>query len=385
MHSKKIHEIPLQEVDHVDLRKVIQYLLDQRNIILAITLCIFSFGMLYAMFSPPKYQSSILLKIQRKLDVVGSDSTLSGDSTAVQIALIKSEFILKPVVQAMETNSHSTPETEFENIAKLNKNLFITDLSNSADNPANTVAILRLSLIGNHPAEITKTLNQIAVITQQQNIKLRAEAAGKSLIYLNKQIPIVKRELQSAETQLNNYQALSGKVNLKLQTDNLVNHLAEINAQIEKTRLKKMELLEQYTDKHPFVITINQSLHQLTENREAIIQQIRDLPDSQQKVDELTREVTVQNELYMTLLNKIHQLEVVKASTVSDIEVIADPNTAMLIPTLKLSVIAIISLMIGLVIGSLTALVLKIVKSAVPIEGKVLSVRPAATLSRAQG
>lgn len=452
MQNNIVGQLAEQEADHVDLRLMLKHLLDFKTQILIIAALIFSAVMLYSMFRPVKYQSSILLKIQHKQhNVLGTITNpsqqlglpnLAEEPSAVQIALIKSEFILRPVIKSLALDVSLTPKksffekyftknhnqikiselelpskylnqplpfvidinnhfnlynkhgsvllqgnegrstspngaiaininqlndrtnnqfiltksSEFETINKLNKNLMITDLSGSAENAANQVAILRVALIGEDPKKITKILNEIGIVTQKQNMLLRAKEADTTLGFLNQQLPIVKSALKDAEAKLNKYRSVYGKIDSKSQSEALLKHLEAINIQLEKNSLRKTNLLQQYTANHPFVRSINEEFNELTRDKQNLTKQLSNLPISQQQVVNLKREVEVKNNLYMLLLNQIHQLEVIKTGIVSDIEIISYASTPNKLQGVKLPIIGMISLIIGLIIGCIVAL-----------------------------
>ncbi|MCQ4437803.1 hypothetical protein NO135_22650, partial [Clostridioides difficile] len=60
--------------------------------------------------------------------------------------------------------------------------------------------VLVASLRGDDPADLSATLNAIASRYVEQNIARRSAEAEQSLTFLNGQLPIVKQQLERAET-----------------------------------------------------------------------------------------------------------------------------------------------------------------------------------------
>lgn len=434
---------------YVDLRLLFQNLVEKKWLILAISIVTCLSAMTYALFKPTNYQVSTLLKIEHKqhhiLASLAQPSGLSSrleEPLSVQIALIQSEFILRPVIKSLGLDISVTPyqrfffspigatasslvinelhlpyeylkqplrliidnnqqyrlydqkgklliqansgqltankegivaklttamapihseftlikQQESDVINKIHANLRITDLSGSAENHANKVAILRLSLTGQDPMLISNILNEIALTTQQLNIKLKASEAKKTLAFLNQQLPLVRLSLKEAEAKLNHYRSTSGRIDIKIQTQYLLTHLSDINTQVEKLSLKKISLMQQYTSNHPLVISLNQELKELEKKRDEIAKQLKNLPASDQEAVNLAREVNVKNNLYMTLLNQIHQLEVTKTGLGSDIQILSQATMPHVIQPIKLTMVGIFSAFIGLILGCLAVL-----------------------------
>lgn len=460
------------DTDHIDLHSLFKSIMEKRWLILITMLSIFTCAILYALLQPAEYQTSILLKINRKqpnvlgianyLNTQPNLTNLQEDSLAVKMALIQSEFTLKPVIRALGLDVHIMPVKSFlmdffhrkppiihieklevaspyldkplqliiddnkhyrlydshnnlllqgtegrlainKNLAaidinkidapkgshfivkknqendilkKIRSNLVITDLSNSTDNIENKAALVRLSLIGRDPIMTTHILNQIAKVTEQQDIQLKILDAKKTLAFLNQELPLIKSSLQEAEAKLNAYRSKYGRIDIKFQTDTLINHLSEINKQLEENQLKKIELSQKYTNNHPFIIAINQQINALQKSHEDLTYQLKKFPASEQEGLDLKREVMVRNNLYMILLNQIHQLQAMQVSMMSDIEVLSYPSIPYVLRPLKLSVIAIFGLLIGFLLGCLIALVWQIF-SGKRVAASIHAVNPA--------
>ncbi|HEX4044318.1 MAG TPA: Wzz/FepE/Etk N-terminal domain-containing protein [Gammaproteobacteria bacterium] len=372
MQDKIVQQYTKQDTDDVDLRLLFQTLIEKKWIILTIGIIVFISAMTYALLKPAKYQASILLKIQHKQQsAFGGIANLNPqlinmleEPIAVQVALIQSEFILAPVIRSLSLTapqmiSKNTQESDIIN--QLRANLTVTDLSGSENN--NKVAILRISLRGTDPEMVTKTLNEIATITQQQNIKLKALEAEKTLKFLKQQLPTIQKNLEEAETKSNQLRSMSGRIDTKFQTQNLLSHIADINKQIESIHLKKMNMLHSYTFHHPYIIALSQEVSELEKNRSLLLQQLKQLPSSDQEALDLVREVNIKSNMYISILNQIRQLEIFKSGIMSDIQILTAVTKPYVFHPLKLSLISFFSLFVGLVLGSMGVLTWRLITS----------------------
>ena len=349
------HSYTRLDADHLDLRSIFQILIVKKWLILTMGFIVFSLAMIYTVSKPTKYQARILLKIQNKqhnsFGGIANPNQQTGlanmpeEPIAVQIALIRSDYILRPVIQSLGFQS--------DMIKKIRSNLNIVDLSSSSDSMNNKVAILQLSLTGDDPALITHILNEIAATTKQKDIILKSQEAEKTLEFMRQQLPLIHGSLKKAEAKLNHYRSTNGRIDIKLQTQYLVTQLSDIDEQLKKLRVKKITMLQQYTTFHPFVIALNQERIELEKQRLELIKQLKKLPASDQQDVNLTREVDVKNNLYTLLLNQIHQYEVMQAGIISDIQILTPVITPDVLAPIKMSIVGLFSFVIGMILASL--------------------------------
>lgn len=427
----------------LDLKMIIQILIAKKNTIILISVILSILSLVYVSFSPTYYESRIILKFQNTQlnsiinnEINALDPSNMRDPVSVQLALLRSDFILKSVIDALKLNITLTPKKSFfkknkgeidiqhfdvssnllnnklELVIKDNdhyqlynakgkfllagktgqtvtdkanrlsikidtinafpgsrftlikkadypilneirSHLKITDLNNSSDNNENSIALLQLTLRGKNPQFILDMLNKTAFVAADKNINLKYMKVNKTLSFLKQELPILKNSLESAEQKLNAYRTLNGRVNVELQTGYLINHLSSLDKELEGIRVKKTNLLQQYTSHHPMIVSLNEEQNEIEKQRYTLIKQLRQLPASNQEDVNLMRDVKIKNDLYLKLLNEIHQLEVYKAGIISDVQILSPATLPETIPHTRKSFIAIVSLIIGLFIGAL--------------------------------
>jgi tyrosine-protein kinase Etk/Wzc len=162
--------------------------------------------------------------------------------------------------------------------------------------------------------------------------------------------------LKQAEGKLNAYRSSNGRIDARFQTEYLYTQMSDINRQIDNLKLKKVNLLQKFTENHPFVIATNLELNELTRRRADLLNQLKKIPESEQSALNLKREVEVKNNLYMLLLNQIHQLEVIKSGIISDVQIISYATTPYKLQSTRLPIIGIFALVIGAILGCIGVL-----------------------------
>ncbi|TYC51818.1 polysaccharide biosynthesis tyrosine autokinase [Zoogloea oleivorans] len=263
------------------------------------------------------------------------DETLSlvvGEGGAFQVFADGDEPVLKGVVGARASAGQyslfvaqiqARPGTRFkltrlsldEALAALTKKYAIKERGKKS-------GILEVSLQGNDQDKIGVVLDDILNTYVRQNVERRSAEAENTLQFLEKQLPIVKRQLDSAEAAYNGYRQSRGSLDLNIETQSVLGSIVEIDNQIVALRQEKDELRQYFTGEHPRIQAADAKIEKLKARRSQFDGEISKLPDTQQTVLRLARDVEVNTALYTELLNTAQQLRVSKAGTVGDVRII---------------------------------------------------------------
>lgn len=186
----------------------------------------------------------------------------------------------------------------------------------------NNTGILRLSYQGPSRAKIKATLDAIAQSYLLQNVKRLSAQAQNSLDFLDKQLPEMKEKLQGAEEQLNQYRLQSESVDLTFETKSVLERLVLLEGKLNELSFKESEVSRMFTSEHPAYQTLISQRQSLQEERSKLNKQIQLLPATQQEILRLTRDVKVNQEIYLQMLNKVQELRILKAGTVGNVRII---------------------------------------------------------------
>lgn len=213
--------------------------------------------------------------------------------------------------------------------------------------------ILEVSLIGPDMDKIVVVLDDILNTYVRQNVDQRSAEAEKTLKFLETQLPALKREMDAAEAAYNNYRQARGSLDLNIETQSVLQSLVEVDNQIVSLKQERDELRQGFTPEHPRIQALDQRLERLRERRKQFDSEVNKLPDTQQKVLQLARDVEVTTTLYTNLVNTAQQLKVSKAGTVGDVRIV-DPAAVASEPVgLKKVAVLAVSALIGLIISLL--------------------------------
>lgn len=192
----------------------------------------------------------------------------------------------------------------------------------SVSSKGKTSPIINLAYRGTEPEKITKILNSIADNYVNQNINRDVQVAASGLAFISDELPRLKATLQEAENKLNEYRKRSGSLDIPVESKGALESLVNIETQITNLRTEEAGLAELYTQEHPTYKAVLDKLAVLEKAKSRINQQIADLPNTQQEVIRLTRDVETNQTTYTQLLAKQQELNIMKASTQGNVWIV---------------------------------------------------------------
>lgn len=182
--------------------------------------------------------------------------------------------------------------------------------------------VLAGTITGPDKDENERILDEILKTYVRQNVDRRSAEAENTLKFLEMQLPALKKEMEAAESAYNSYRQTRGSLDLTVETQGVLQSIVEVDNQIVALKQERDEVRQSFTNEHPRVQAIDQRLERLKERRKQFEVEVGKLPDTQQKVLRLARDVEVSTNLYTDLVNTAQQLRVSKAGTVGDVRVI---------------------------------------------------------------
>ncbi len=253
---------------------------------------------------------------------------------------------------------HARIGTKFT-IARKSKLQAIDDLRKtlSVSEKGKKTGILALALIGSDSEKITATLNNIATLYQLQNVNRLSAEASNSLKFLQQQLPQVKLELENAEQKLNSFRKDQSSIDLNLETRSYLEQLVLVDTALNDLDLKEAELSRKFTRQHPAYTTLLEQKRELMAQKQSLSGKVKQLPETQQEILALTRDVEAGTQVYTQLLNKIQELNIVKAGTVGNVRIL---DTAAVSPEPikpKKGLIVLLGALVGLMAGIVYVLI----------------------------
>ncbi|KAA0690827.1 tyrosine-protein kinase [Halopseudomonas laoshanensis] len=217
--------------------------------------------------------------------------------------------------------------------------------------------IISLSLESPDPLAAVATLDEVARLYVRQNVERKSAEAQQSLEFLEQQLPQVRLQLERAESALNTYQNEAGSVDITIETQALLDQVVELDTAISELELERSEMERRFTREHPNFRAMSQQMAQLESRRDKLIERAGGLPETQQELLRLARDVKVSTEIYTAMLNNVQELDIVRAGTVGNVRVIDEAIVDISEPVKpKKALIVVIATLLGAMLGVAIAL-----------------------------
>lgn len=227
----------------------------------------------------------------------------------------------------------------------------------SANEKGKDSGILSLSLESPHPTEATEILNEVARLYVRQNVERKSAEAQQSLDFLKEQLPEVRKQLERAEEALNQYQSGAGSVDITIETQAVLDQVVELETAISELSLKRSEMERRFTRQHPNYLALMEQMQQLESRRDNLLERVGGLPETQQELLRLARDVKVSTEIYTAMLNKSQELDVMRAGTVGNVRIIDEAVVDTSQPVKpKKALIVVLATLLGAMLGVAIAL-----------------------------
>ncbi|MCC4237781.1 polysaccharide biosynthesis tyrosine autokinase [Vibrio anguillarum] len=211
-------------------------------------------------------------------------------------------------------------QSELDAIKWLKDNLSVTERGKQT-------GIVELSFTGENPSQIQAILDDISQNYFLQNVQRNSAEAEKSLAFLKGHLPTIKTELDSAEDVLNRYRQANDSIDLSLEAKSTLEVMVKLEAQLNELTFKESEVSQRFTTDHPAYKSLLDKRQILLGEKERLNQQVQKLPKTQREILRMTRDVQVNQQIYIQLLNKVQELNIIKAGTVGNVRILDSAAT----------------------------------------------------------
>ena len=207
--------------------------------------------------------------------------------------------------------------------------------------------ILSLSFNGENKALIGKILNSISQNYFLQNVERNSAEAEKSLVFLKQHLPKIKIELNSAEDILNDFRQKNESIDLNLEAASTLKVMVELEKQLNDLTFKEADISQRFTKDHPAYISLLDKRKTLLLKKDTLDSSIQKLPKTQREILRMTRDVEVNQQIYIQLLNKVQELSVLKAGTVGNVRILDKAQVYDIAIKPKKPLIAVLATLLG--------------------------------------
>lgn len=254
------------------------------------------------------------------------------------------EIFVQQIVAREGTRFHVARRSPQEVFAALSQQISVSEQPRDS-------GVLSIKAEAGDPALAARIVNELQGEYLRQNVERRSAQAEQSLAFLKEQLPKLKAGVDEAQARLNSYQLTKGSVDVSKETDLVLTQSISLETQRLALVQQREGALQRYTSQHPVVVTLSEQIRGIEREQQNLKRQVEALPETQQEVLSLMRDLEVNTQLYTSLLNSSQQLQVTKAGTIGNVRIIDAGLPALdpIKPNRKL--IVLLSLFLGLFSG----------------------------------
>lgn len=281
---------------------------------------------------------------------IGQPATFKGAEGDIQITVTALPDNQQPLSLTKQSLKATTDA--------INNNLTVTE-------KGQLTGIIQLSLTGSNQQQVSLILKEIVLSYVDKNESRGSEETNKTVSFMETQIPELKQKLESSEALFNDFRTKYGTIDVGREAELLLTEDAQIDAQLNELKLNKAELTTYYTDEHPLVIQINDQLNVLNARKREISSTIAGLPEIQREFLQLSEDVAINREIYLTMLKNYEQLKIVQAGQIGYARIVDLPvsNYKPIAP--KKPLILLLALVLGTMLGIMIVLFRNLFKNVV--------------------
>ena len=221
--------------------------------------------------------------------------------------------------------------------------------------------IVYMSIQDTDPARAVMLVKEVSDRYVRQNVERSSAEAAQRLDFLRSQLPVVRAELEKSEEALHEFQLRTHAVDIGQQTRTLLDQVVDYDNQLSELRLKRTDLDRLYTRQHPQSVAMSQQIGQLEAQKAKLQAEVGQLPETQQELLRLSRDMQVTTQTYTNLLNRVQEQDIIRAGNIGNVRVIdaADANVEEPVKPMRKLIVALAALL-----GALFAISIIFVRQA---------------------
>lgn len=220
---------------------------------------------------------------------------------AMTVALLVTELVARPGTEFV-LRKHSRENV----VTALREELYVEEQGKDT-------GMVSLELEGRDPARVAAILTALTAAYLRENEMRSAADAARTLAFLEAQLPRLKSRLDQAEQALNAFRRKARTVDLPEEAKATVERAAEMERAVAGLQSSLAQLRQRYSDGHPDVIAATRALEAARQEQGGVTPHVTRFPDRQLTAARLTRDVAVATDLYLVLLHRAQELQIVKS------------------------------------------------------------------------
>jgi tyrosine-protein kinase Etk/Wzc len=172
------------------------------------------------------------------------------------------------------------------------------------------------------PQQTVEMANTIVKSYQRQNLSRKSAEIDQSIAFIENQLPRAREQTAEAAEKLNEFRRSSQASELTAGSQQLLQRIVSAEAELEELKFRKEQLLQRLTENHPDIQELSDRQMRIEERLAEMRQEANELPPLEQELLTLTQRLERAIEIERQLAGRAEELNVVRASAVSNINIL---------------------------------------------------------------
>jgi tyrosine-protein kinase Etk/Wzc len=186
--------------------------------------------------------------------------------------------------------------------------------------------LLVVGLVWDDRARVAEIVDDVAGSYLRESAVRRAGEAARTLDFLEDQLPVLRGELAIAEAELVSYRSQHLPVALPGGVGAMIAQATAARKELSQLALERAEAHRRFESHHSSVAALDDRATKLREELAALTAQMRELPEEGVQSVRLARDVEVGRALYLLVLERVYELQVVKAGASGNARIVDRPS-----------------------------------------------------------
>ncbi len=182
--------------------------------------------------------------------------------------------------------------------------------------------VVRITFSNRDPVVATGVANAIAQSYIAASIESHQGTDGKTLAFIQQELPRLRNDLQQAETDLTQFRTSSGSMEPVAEAQSYLQGGIDFQRQIALLQIQRTQLLQNFTPDSTQVHNVDQQLGQLNAYKQKFDARFSSMPASERENADLTRRAKVAEAIYTSMVNKAEELSVRRAGTTGNAHIV---------------------------------------------------------------
>lgn len=248
--------------------------------------------------------------------------------------IVGSDLIIEGFAKISVKGIWARPDTQFEVKSvpvRFAAAWLASDLNISERGGRLGTGIVDFSVTSHDPDLSILVVNAVVREYQRQSLNRRSAEIDQSIGFIEEQLPVADANLQDALQAFNSYIDTSGAyASLSTTTQDVLARIVDLETKLEEISFQRSQLATQVTESHPDFQRIVAQEQEFEQRLLSLREELDSVPEAEQQLAQLTKNVQAARELKEQLLLRLDQLRIVKASAVGTIRVLETAEDARL-------------------------------------------------------